>query len=275
MPRSPLLDTVTLTHPDRGMTFTTIRGSNTHQTRVDEGWSEGGGDGEEGDDGDSGPSLSERRREEARNIAQASFPWMTSDLRRIFVNEYIDTGSSEASTAAVRQTDEYREMFPGNIREDGSIRLSENDYFARVDGYKQVLTEFGLPDDEFTERYGQLIEGGVSVQRLENRMSEVYLNIAQRGDQVREYYARVMGIQDISNSAIMASTLKPDINIATLERKIRKSQIGGSAARSGFDLELDEARRLAEFGLEEQAANQLYTTAARQLPTLTQLLETP
>lgn len=206
-----------------------------------------------------------------RSEARSMFPWLQGELLDLFVSEYQQHGNSEAALGAVRQSSAYAQHFPGNIRDDGTIRLRETEYLSRIEGYEQVLLEYGVPPGEVSERFPELIEGGVGVRRLEDRVGALYTNIASRSDEIRQAYADYFGITNLSDAAILTSALRPDRSIAEIENNIRQAQIGGRAMEAGFDLDAVEAERLQQHGLEEEAARRLFRSAQQRLPRLSEM----
>ena len=73
---------------------------------------------------------------------------------------------------------------------------------------------------------------------------------------------------DLTPEAIFVGALDPTVGEEIVAGKITTAQIGGEAARAGFDISLGEAERLQRAGISQAQARQLFTTAQVQLPRL-------
>ena len=174
----------------------------------------------------------------------------------------------------MRQSSEYDTFFAGNRREDGSFRLSEPEYLATMEGYRQRVRSYGLPVDMFEDRYVDLIKGGTSAEEFEGRLDQVYVGIASQGEAIRSFYAQQYGAGGLSDAAIFASAVAgAGVSPMVMEKRIRSAQIGGEAATAGFSRTAGEVERLAEFGLDREGARRLYGEAAKQMPTLRELMD--
>ena len=163
--------------------------------------------------------------------------------------------------------------FPGNRREDGSLAYTEEMYSQTTRGYAQVLSEFGIPPSEFGRKFGDLVAGDVSADEFAQRVAQTYTDVLSRGEDIKRYYAQNFGTGRLSDASILASALDPGTSPVIFEQRFRTAQIGGEFARTGFDVELSEATRLAEFGLGQEAARKLAQNARLQLPVLEALAQ--
>lgn len=195
-------------------------------------------------------------------------PWLPPPLARIFADEWTESGNADLALAAVRAAPEYETYFPGNKRDDGSLFLDEQAYLATIEGYSRQFAEFGLGGNFMQDIYPDLVQAGKSPTELAEQLGQIYIQVISRSDEVREYYANNFGTGQLSDQAIFASALKPDVSPLVFERQFRTAQIGGSASQFGFDLDVDAANRLYSFGLDEEGANRVFSRAAQQLPTL-------
>jgi hypothetical protein len=96
-----------------------------------------------------------------RAEAQGRFPWLTGQLLDLFAQFWADTGSSDAALGRLRQTSDYDLVFDGIKREDGTLRMTEGEYFADKAGFTEGLREFGLSPAQYEKRYGELIRNDV------------------------------------------------------------------------------------------------------------------
>lgn len=213
------------------------------------------------------------QREELRRRAENQFSWIPDELFGAFQSEWVETGgSAEAALAAMRQHSAYEQYFAGNLRDDGTVRLTEQEYMSTVESYEQSFSQYGVPTDVIEDRFPDLIRGNVRPEEVDNRLDFVYSQVASRSSEIRNFYREVAGI-NASDSAIFTSVIRPDISLPEIERRVRKAQIGGTASEYDFNIAMQEARRLEEFGLDRQGAQRLYSEASRQLPQLQQLID--
>lgn len=201
------------------------------------------------------------------------YPWLPRELVKVFADAWTDTGDRDLAYATMQQSDAYEKYFPGNRRADGSVRMDEQTYFSTIDAYNRLLSDFGLNPKVFKGKFVNWIEGDVSPSEVAERLGSAYEQIVTNIPQVREFYASTYGIQ-MSDQAIFASFLDPDIGDAILNRRISVAQIGGEGLARGFDTDLVPfAERLADAGLSQQEARGFFAQAERQLPLLERLAE--
>ena len=204
---------------------------------------------------------------------QTLYPWLPPEVVGVLAENWVETGDKNLAWAETRQTPEYEAAYPGIKRDDGSLRMSEQQYVSNLEAYSQTLTEYGIPTEHFEDRFVQLIENNVDPREFQQRVDNRYVQIASAGEDVRQFYAEQFGTGDISDAALLASSLDPGTSPQVFERQFRASRIGGEAAMAGFNIAAEDALRLADFGLTRQAARQFYQRAQSTLPTLSQLVE--
>lgn len=198
--------------------------------------------------------------------ARTLFPWMPEPLLKVFADAWAETGDTEVALARMRQSPQYDRYFAGNRRPDGTFRMTEAEYMSTIRAYRTLLSDFGLNPDLFQKRFVSLIEGEVSPLELRERLGAAYEGIVANIPQVREFYARYG--YDLSDAAIFASVIDPEIGDAILARRIAVAQVGGEGLARGFDVDLSFAERLADAGLSQQEARGFFARAEAELPTL-------
>lgn len=204
--------------------------------------------------------------------ARALYPYLPDDIIRIFVDEYIDNGGdAELALQTARQSPVYERYFPGNRRQDGTLRYTEQDYARQVDSYRHTLAQYDIPERLFSQRFGELIEGEVDAAEFRQRVDQVFVGVMSQGSQIRDWYAREYGI-DVSDAALIANAIDPSKSLPELMLEINRAQVGSAAAESGFDIDLGEATRLQQAGLTQEAARNFYRRAQGLLPTLGDLV---
>ncbi|MFQ5524366.1 MAG: LysM peptidoglycan-binding domain-containing protein [Acidimicrobiia bacterium] len=207
-----------------------------------------------------------------RARAQALYPFLPAELLDIFARAWAETGDVSLALAQTRADPAYDRFFPGIKRDDGSLRLSEAEYLSRMDGYKLILGQFNLNPEVFQNRLVEAIEGELSVGEFASRMSAAYSQIISFLPQAREFYASNYGLE-LTDEAIFASFIDPDLGNAVLSQRIAVSQIGGAAAAAGFNLDLTFAERIRQRGLDFGQAQGFFDQAREQIPTLGRLAQ--
>ena len=168
----------------------------------------------------------------------------------------------------MREHRSYDEFFPGNRIGDGRFRLAESDYLTQLDRYADTLLSFNINPEIFRGRFGDLIAGEVSPDEFTARVSGAFSLIEDRLPQVSQFYAANFGV-DLTQEAILASFLDPDIGEQILTRRLAISDIGGAAALQNFNIDVDFSRRLFQAGVGGPggpAAEEIFAQAAEQIP---------
>ena len=197
--------------------------------------------------------------------------WMTeTGLADIWQEAYIETGDATLAIETVRHDSAYDAYFPGNRRDDGSLRYEEGVYFGILESYEDALLSVDVNPDLFKERFGDLIAGLVSPTEFVNRVESMYESVIESSAQIRDFYANNYSI-DMTDSAIVASFLDPDIGMAILDKRIAVSQIGGEASVRGFNVSKEYAESLQRSGIGRGEAQEFFGDAASLVPTLSVL----
>lgn len=211
--------------------------------------------------------------QEFYNRARAMYPYLPKEILDYFVGRYIDTGDEQLALQETRNNRElYDRFYPGNRREDGSLRFSESDYARQIDGYRRTLSYYNIPPDTVTDWFPRLIEGNITADQFQQRVDQVYATVFQAGEGVRAAYARMYGVTDLSDGAILANAIDNSVSPVEMNLRISRAQIGGAAEDAGFTINLAEATRLQQAGFGMEAAQSFYRQARTLLPRLTDLV---
>jgi hypothetical protein len=202
--------------------------------------------------------------------ARALLPWLPESLIQIYANSFSETQNSDIAIAEVRKSPEYKVAFPKNIRDDGTVRLSEQDYAAVKESYGLTVEDYGLNAEYFDDTFSELIEKGVAPNEFRARIEAARSGIVENLPAVKDYYSTNFGM-DLSDNQIFASIIDPTVGEAILEGRITQAQIGGEAASRGFNLSLEEVQALERAGLTQSQARQLFAQAESEVPRLAQL----
>ena len=207
-------------------------------------------------------------------LAQSLYPNMPPDILELFANEWARTGDPQVAIAEVRRSPAYEIAFPGNKRPDGTVKFDEVTYTGLKESYIGTLQEYGIPRntsvDLLTDRFTGLIEGEVSAREFAQRVDAVYQGIQENIPEVTEFYRENFGLE-LTPEAIFVGALDPTVGEEIVAGRITTAQIGGEAARAGFQISGDFAQRLQRAGISQAQARQLFTTAQAELPRLQEL----
>lgn len=197
--------------------------------------------------------------------ARSMFPWLDRRLVREFADAWSETDSTDLAWSQVRQGATYRKLYSAILRDDGTLRMSELEYASVKDGYRQRLASYGLNPNLFEGKFDDLVSGDVSPQEFEGRLQAGWENVSSRSQATRQWYADNYG-RDLSDAALFASYIDPDIGTAVLERRLSNAQIGGAAAQFNFRRSLERIDELRGLGVTGEQAQQFYSRAAADLP---------
>ena len=207
-------------------------------------------------------------------LAQSLYPNMPPDILDLFANEWARTGDPQVAIAEVRRSPAYEIAFPGNKRPDGTVKFDEVTYTGLKESYIGTLQEYGIPRntsvDLLTDRFTGLIEGEVSAREFAQRVDAVYQGIQENIPEVTEFYRENFGLE-LTPEAIFVGALDPSVGEEIVAGRITTAQIGGEAARAGFEISGEFAQRLQRAGISQAQARQLFTSAQAELPRLQEL----
>ena len=214
--------------------------------------------------------------EELLQKARALYPGLPDSFINLYVQYWEQTGDPQQAISKTRQDPAYDTIFPGNKTDRGQIRYDEVTYFALEDSYIGTLAEYGVPRatsiNLLQDRFVSLLENEVSANEFQQRVAAVYRGVQENIPQVKTFYADNFGI-DLDEQSIFLGALDPSVGEDIVAGKITTAQIGGEAARAGFTISLEEARRIQQFGLSQAEARRLFTQAQTQIPQIQELQE--
>ena len=210
------------------------------------------------------------------NQIESLVPWLASkgDLLQIYTDSYIETGSGDFAIAAVRQSESYSTFYPGITRDDGSLRMNETQYESTREGFFRILLENGLNPTIFDGlgKVASLIAGDVSVPEFKTRVEQARAAFVDNplAEEIKSYYTANFDI-NLSDNAVFAAALDPDMSIAILSNQIDQAEIGAEAALRNLDLNTTQAQRLLQAGITQQGASRLFARGADTIGTLNRL----
>ena len=207
-------------------------------------------------------------------LAQSLYPNMPPDILQLFAEEWSKTGDPNVAISNVRRTTAYDTAFPGNKRPDGTVKFDEVTYQGLRESYIGTLAEFGVPRntsvDLLDDRFTGLVEGEVSAREFAQRVGAVFQGVQENIPEVTEFYRENFGLE-LTPEAIFVGALDPTVGEEIVSGRITTAQIGGEAARAGFEITGEFAQRLQRAGISQAQARQLFTTAQTELPRLQEL----
>lgn len=202
--------------------------------------------------------------------ARALLPWLPESLIQIYADSFSETQNADIAIADVRKSPEYAQVFPKNIRDDGTVRLSEQDYMAVKESFGLTIEDYGLNKEYFQDTFADLIEVGVAPNEFRARVEAARSGIVENIPAVKDYYKTNFGM-DLNDNQIFASIIDPAVGEAILQGRITQAQIGGEAAARGFQLSREEVQALERAGLTQGQARQLFAQAEAEVPRLAAL----
>lgn len=175
-----------------------------------------------------------------------------------FVTNYIldnDVVDTTVLMAQVRQQPAYQTRFAGNEarRRAGLNVLSEGEYVALENTYRQYMRASGLPADFYdsAEDLQNLIGNDVSPAELAERVNQGYEAVRFADPTVVSQMQELYGVGE---GELAAFFLDPERATPTLLRRAQAAQVAGGAIQAGMQLTAEEAERLAQEGVTEQTA---------------------
>ncbi len=210
-------------------------------------------------------------------------PWMANapDLASAFLYEMIDVQGDSPDAAnnaleTIRIAPQYQAMydyhFAGNRRPDGTLRLDENQYLSRKQGYRDAILAVNpnMNPEVFEEEFSLLIEGGVDETEFGRRVDALYTRVLTQGPDIREYYGANFGIS-MTDEGILASLMSPRVQDAVLAKQLTMAEIGGEASIRNYDITNEFVTMLEQAGMDREAAQRMFGSADRLLPALQSL----
>ena len=203
-------------------------------------------------------------------------PWLAGKggLLQEYTNAYIETGNAEFALAAVRGTEEYALYYPGIKRSDGSLRMNEAQYEQTREGYYRILLENDLNPLVFEEagKVASLIAGDVSVPKFKTRIESARSAFRDNpiAEEIKTYYQANFNI-DLTDNAIFAAALDPDISVAILQNQISQAELGAEAALKNLDLSTEQAQRMLQAGITQAGGQRFFARASDYIQQLNRL----
>ena len=162
--------------------------------------------------------------DEAMNL----YPYYPENLIRKILDVWTDTGEISIALSEARASDDFEKSFPGIKRPDGSLRMTEIEYLETKDYMQDALRTYNLNPGVFDQEIATAISGDVSAREFEGRLQFAYNQLFDNIPQVKEIYMQQNGI-DLSDEAIFAMFLSPELSESVLQNQILVSQISADS----------------------------------------------
>tara|TARA_R100000742_G_C4279016_1_gene102671 strand:+ start:3665 stop:4777 length:1113 start_codon:yes stop_codon:yes gene_type:complete len=209
---------------------------------------------ETGDAIQTGPSTFEQ--------AKGLFPYLDDRLIRLYLDKYNESGNERLAMAEMRADPLTAEVYPGIKREDGSLRMTEQEYVAAVDNMQGSLRKYNLNPTEFADDITEAIAGDVAPLEWSQRLDAGYEQIVNNIPQVKEAYLENFGI-NLPDESIFAMFVSPTVGKKIYEGQIRASQVIGEASAAGFaNISAEVAQSLQAQGLTQDLARKGFGAAS-------------
>lgn len=207
---------------------------------------------------------------------KALYPWMTDNMLNILIDGeggYVETGKMNVALASMRASEEYAKAFPGIAREDGTLRMTESEYYETVDVMKDTLRDYNLNPEVFQNDIVSAIGGDVSAKEFAERLQFGYSQVVNNIPQVKEVYFREYGL-DLSDEALFAMFVSPDIADSVLQNQILVSSIIAEAETAGASITKQGAMSFAQAGITQTQAREVFGQAVSIAPGLSDMTTT-
>ena len=209
--------------------------------------------------GASGPAFETETQSYTPTLgdAQALFPYFPGNILNIILDSWVDSGSIDLAIAQGRASEDYAKTFPGIKREDGSLRMTEIQYLEVKDAMADSLRNYNLNPDIFQNEIIDAIQGDVDIQEFQGRLQFGYEQLISNRDVVLEVYKAEYGM-DLTEEALFAMFISPDIATAVLENQILVSQILAEAEVADITLGKSTVQDFISAGISQEQARGLF-----------------
>lgn len=152
----------------------------------------------------------------ARDEIRSLYPWIEQLGLLDLVGELIlDDASAHQIVAEVRNTDQYRQSFPGMVGPDGKRRFAtERAYLDQVEAYRDVLMEADWYDvaTDSPQDYAAFMDAGIDPNELRERKN-IYQVLEAGTSQLRDAFYVYAGM-DVSVDDLFQAVVAPEFGEA-------------------------------------------------------------
>lgn len=142
---------------------------------------------------------------------RASFPWIDQiglDIK--FFQEMAATVvSADELVIKLRETPQFKQRFPGLYRSDGTIRMTEGQYLQQEAGYRQLLRQYGYPEDQYKTPASLVgfFENEIDPNELQERL-DVYQQVKDGSQELKDAMYVYAGM-DVTDDDLFEAIVDP------------------------------------------------------------------
>ena len=204
-----------------------------------------------------------QRRENAFNLItaflqKAGLAGLDKNIRELLASGIED---SDAILFRLRDTDQFKTRFKANAARaaKGLPELDPASYIGLEQSYAATLRANRLPSGFYdqSDDFNALIEGDVSPQELQDRISEGFVKVRDSDPEVRRQMQTLYGVG--SDEQLAAYFLDPEKGLQALQRQARAAQISARGREQGrLQLTVGQAEELARRGITPEEAQRQF-----------------
>lgn len=134
-------------------------------------------------------------QQNAIQMLLAAHPWLEQlGIQQQLLQWTIDGFDGEAIVGLVRETPQWKAMFPGIRREDGTLRMKESDYLRVRDAYRTLIFNFTGRELNNPADFTGLFERNISPAELEERL-QIWDIVQRDGGEIRSAFYVYAGMR--------------------------------------------------------------------------------
>ena len=204
-----------------------------------------------------------QRRENAFNLItaflqKAGLAGLDKNIRELLATGIED---SDAILFRLRDTDQFKARFKANAARTakGLPELDPASYIGLEQAYAATLRANRLPSGFYdqSDDFNALIEGDVSPQELQARISEGFVKVRDADPEVRRQMQTLYGVG--SDEQLAAYFLDPEKGLQALQRQARAAEISARGREQGrLQLTVGQAEELARRGITPEEAQRQF-----------------
>lgn len=184
-----------------------------------------------------------------------------SDVIKKLIVDYSDAQGNVSESlvvAGLRNTDEYKRRFAGNIERAKKIKedvdagrqpryglLSESDYVKAEENYREILSDYTIPGFyDKPESYVNLIANNISPKEIKGRAMAAQQAASSANPEIKAQLKSMYGIEEKNLTAYF---LDPEVAKTALKpiAASNAATIAAAAQRSGLQLTQGDAERIS------------------------------
>lgn len=217
-----------------------------------------------------------------KEFQDANLPSLAAEVRN-FMKQGLE---AEEASLRLPETEAYKQRFAGNVGRisRGLPIYRPNEYIQAEQTYRDLFSQYGLPELATQETYNSLIGGAVSIDEAKTRITNVFNRIdsapTELKQQLNQYFSQYgVGDPTKQRSQIALALMQGPQGITQLEADLRKAQIRTGAALSSVSVEepyvTELEKQLSAYSPEQVSniAKEAYATVAEVAPTVEKLAQ--